>query len=328
MAATVAETRTALITGISGQDGSFLAELLLEEGYRVAGTVRAREGDHLGASAHLRDRLRVLEVDLLDYQSVRRVVAETRPSELYHLAGPSFVPDSWAHPARFFVEIAGATSALLEAVRDQAPNTRVFVASSGTMFGAVQESPQREETAAHPRNPYAAAKLAAHHLAGQLRDHDGLFICSGILYNHESERRPETFVSRKVTRAAAAIKLGLAEEVLLGSLEAVRDWSFAEDIMRGAWLTLQQAQPDDYILASGVPHTVAELAAIAFDHVDLVAKDHIRVDPALVRSEQGQPLVGDPRRARERLGWQPRLGFRQLIERMVEADLRELGEAL
>ena len=322
------ETQTALITGVSGQDGSFLAELLLEEGYRVVGTVRAGERDRLDSAEHLRDAVQLLEVELLDYERLRSAVAEVKPAELYHLAAPSFVPDSWRQPARFVAEIVGATAALLEAVRDHAPQTRVFVASSGTMFGAVQESPQREESAAHPRNPYAAAKLAAHHLAGQLRSQAGLYVCSGVLYNHESERRPETFVSRKITRAAAAIKLGLADEVVLGDLDAIRDWSFAQDIMRGAWLMLQQDQPDDYILASGIPHTVAQLADIAFEHVGLVGKDHIRVDPALVRTEEAQPLVGDPSRARERLGWEPQLGFRQLIERMVDADLRQLADAL
>jgi GDPmannose 4,6-dehydratase len=203
----------------------------------------------------------------------------------------------------------------------------VFVAASGAIFGAAPESPQREDTPCRPRNPYATGKLAAHQLTGQLRAHDGVFACSGILYNHESERRPESFVPRKITRAAAAIKLGLADQVLLGDLEAVRDWSFAGDIMTGAWLMLQQDRPADYILASGVPHTVADLAEIAFAHVGLHARDHIQVDPALVRPPEPTPIVGDPTRAREQLGWHPTLTFEQLIHRMVEADLRALSAA-
>jgi GDPmannose 4,6-dehydratase len=249
-----AESLTALITGISGQDGSFLAKLLLE-GYRVVGTLRPGDPDGLGTAEHLRGRIGLLEADLLDFDSLRSAVAATRPSEFYHLAGPSFVPDSWRQPARCVAEIAGATAALLEAIRDHTPTTRAFIANSGTMFGAVSESPQCEESFARPRSPYAAAKLAAHQLAGQLRHHEGLFVCSSILYNHESERRPEQFVTRKIARAAAAIKLGL-EQLVLGDLDAVRDWSFAGDVMYGAWLMLQRNQPGDYILASGIGHTV------------------------------------------------------------------------
>jgi GDPmannose 4,6-dehydratase len=316
--------RRALITGLTGQDGSFLAELLLEKGYAVTGMVRGGRDASLGASEHLRGRVSLVHGDLLAPESLTATVADAGVQELYHLAAPSFVPHSWERPAETLAAIAEATAVLLEAVRRYTSDARVFVASSATIFGSARESPQREDTPSHPRNPYATAKLAAQHVAGQLREHDGLFACVGILYNHESERRPPSFVSRKITQAAAAIKLGLEREVVLGDLEAVRDWSFAGDAMQAAWLTLQQDRPDDYILASGVAHTVAQLAEIAFDHVGLNATDHIRVDPSLVRRPEDTPLVGDPARARERLGWRPTLTFEQLIHRMVDSDLREL----
>jgi GDPmannose 4,6-dehydratase len=220
--------------------------------------------------------------------------------------------------------IAGSTATLLEVVCEVSPDTRVFVAASGAIFGEAPESPQREETPCRPTTPYAIAKLAAHQLVGAVRGHDGLHVSSGIVYNHESERRPERFVTRRITRAAAMIALGLRQELTLGSLEAVRDWSFAGDIVRGAWLMLQQDRPDDYVLASGVPRTVAEFAQAAFACVDLDAERYLRVDPALVRPPEVTPSVGDPRKARARLGWEPLLSFGELVERMVRADLRSL----
>jgi GDPmannose 4,6-dehydratase len=313
-----------LVTGISGQDGSFLAELLLERGYRVTGMIRNTADEPLGSSEHLRGRIELVGGDLLELESLRRAVATVRPDELYHLAAPSFVPDSWRRPAETFAAIAGATGALLETVRDRSEHTRAFVAVSGAMFGAAPEGPQREDTPCRPETPYATAKLAAHQLAGQLRVHDGIFVCSGILYNHESERRPESFVTRKITRAAAAIKLGLADEVVLGDLNAVRDWSFAGDIMLGAWLTLQQERADDYIFASGTGRTVEEFAQVAFDQVALRARDYIRLDPGLKRGHEATPLVGDPARAHQRLDWRPMMAFDQLVGRMVAADLRAL----
>jgi GDPmannose 4,6-dehydratase len=319
--------RRALVTGLTGQDGSFLAELLLAEGYRVTGLVRDGPDASLGASEPLRDRVDLVVGELFDHASLHAAVEGVRPQELYHLAAPSFVPASWEHPAQTFAAIAGATSALLEAVRDIDPAIRVFLAGSGEMFGAAPQSPQREDTPCRPQNPYSIAKLAAHLQVGALRVHDGLFACTGILYNHESERRPERFVTRKVTRGAAAIKLGLAQELVLGDLEAVRDWSFAGDVMYGAWLMLQQERPEDYILASGVPHTVRELARLAFACLDLEFERYVRVAPELVRAPEQTPRVGDPGRARERLGWSARLGFEQLVERMVLADLHDLRGA-
>ncbi len=314
----------ALITGISGQDGSFLAELLLEKGYEVAGLVHGDPRRSLGCSEHLRQRLVLLGGDLLEPVSLRAAIEQAQPHELYHLASPSFIPTSWEKPADTMRAIVGSTAILLEAVRDSDPRARVWVAASGAIFGDVRHSPQDENTPCRPTSPYAIGKLASHQLVGAMRAHDGLYACSGIVFNHESERRPLRFVTRTVTRAAAQIKLGLAEEVRLGELGAVRDWSFAGDVMYGAWLMLQQEQPEDYVLASGVGHTVAELTETAFAYVGLDAERYVRVDPKLVREPERTASVGDPNKARERLGWQPRLSFEQLVERMVDADLREL----
>jgi GDPmannose 4,6-dehydratase len=320
--------RRALVTGLTGQDGSFLAELLLAKGYEVAGMVRGAPTGPLGAAEHLRAEVEVVQGDLLDPSSLTSALLAVRPHELYHLAAPTFVPDSWEQPAATIAAIAGATATLLEAVRSHSVETRVFVAVSSTVFGAAPESPQREDTPCRPQTPYATAKLAAHELVGQFRAHEGLYACSGILYNHESERRPERFVTRKLTRAAAAIKLGLAEEVVLGDLSACRDWSHAADIVRGAWMMLQQEQPRDYILASGVGRTVSEFAETAFSRVGLRARDHIRTDPNLVRPPDPSPQVGDPTRARDELGWEPAVSFEALVDGMVDADLRELGTRL
>jgi GDPmannose 4,6-dehydratase len=319
--------RRALVTGITGQDGSFLGELLLEKGYDVVGLVRGGTRRSLGLSEHLRERMALISADLLEPASLRAAVEQAAPHELYHLAAPSFVPASWERPAETMVAIAGGTGALLEAVREIDPRIRVYSAASGAMFGEAPESPQREDTPCRPKTPYAVAKLAAHQLVGTVRAHYDLHASSGITFNHESERRPERFVSRKVTRAAAAVKLGLESEVVLGDLDAVRDWSFAGDVVHGAWLMLQQDRPDDYILASGVPRTVADLARTAFACVDLEADRYVRVDDSLVRRAEATPNVGSPAKARAQLGWEPRLSFEALVERMVRADLRRLQAA-
>jgi GDPmannose 4,6-dehydratase len=316
--------RRALITGITGQDGSFLAELLLGKGYEVTGLAHRPPGTSLGAAEHLRDKIDLVQGDLLEPESLTAAITSIRPDELYHLAAPSFVPESWRDPAQTFAAIAVATATLLVAARDHSAHTRTFIASSGAIFGSVPQSPQREDTPCRPETPYAAAKLSAHQLTGLMRAHDGLFACSGILYNHESERRPDSFVARKVTRAAAQIKLGLTDELTLGDIAAVRDWSFAGDIVLGAWLALQQPKPEDYILASGVPHTVAELAELAFGHVGLDYRDHIRIEDALRRGLEPTPRVGDPSRARTTLDWKPTYDFAELIARMVDADLLAL----
>jgi len=320
----VSSARRALITGITGQDGSFLAELLLAKGYEVSGMIRGRTEDPLGCSEHLRGAVALVRGDLLEPATLRAAIELVRPHELYHLAAPSFVPASWEQPGESVRAIVGSCAAVLESVRDIDRDTRVYMSASGAMFGEAHETPQREDTRCRPTNPYAIAKLAAHQLLGALRDHEGLHASSGIVYNHESERRPERFVTRRVTRAAAAISLGFQRELTLGSLEAVRDWSFAGDVVYGAWLMLQQEHPDDYVLASGVPHTVAELARTAFACVGLDAERYVRVDPSLVRPLELTASVGDPAKARERLGWEPRVDFEALIERMVQADLSSL----
>jgi GDPmannose 4,6-dehydratase len=318
---------SALITGLTGQDGSFLAELLLQKGYNVSGLVRGAPERPLGFTEHLREQVTIVRGDLLEPSTVRGAVEQVRPAEIYHLAGPSFVPASWRQPGEALAAVAGSAASILDAVRRIDPDTRVFIPASGAMFGDAEESPQREDTCCRPATPYAIAKLAAHQLVGALRTREGLHASSGITFNHESERRPEQFVSRRITRAAAAISLGLQEQLTLGDLDAVRDWSFAGDIVRGAWLMLQQQSPDDYVLASGVARTVRELARTAFACVDLDADRYLRVDPSLVRPAEHTPSVGDPSKARERLGWEPQVSFVQLIERMVQADLRSLHAA-
>jgi GDPmannose 4,6-dehydratase len=323
----VPSASSALITGITGQDGSFLAELLLEKGYEVTGLLRGPAERSLGSSEHLRGQLELVQGDLLDPVSLRVALEAVRPREIYHLAGPSFVPASWERPNETICAIAGSCAAILQAVRDIDPDMRLFVSASGAIFGDAPESPQREDTPCRPTTPYGIAKLAAHQLVGAVRDQDGLHASSGIVFNHESERRPEQFVTRRITRGAAAIALGLQEELSLGNLGAVRDWSFAGDIVRGAWLMLQQERPDDYVLASGVPHTVADLARTAFASLDLDVERYLRVDPSLVRPLERTPSVGDPEKARIQLGWEPEVSFEALVERMVQADLRALRGA-
>ena len=322
----MAAGESALITGLTGQDGSFLAELLLEKGYSVTGVVRGGGERSLGASEHLRDSVQTVAGDLLAPPSLREAIERVRPSEIYHLAAPSFIPASWERPGETFAAIAGSAAAILEAVRDIDPSTRVFAPASGAIFGDAPESPQREQTPCRPDTPYAIAKLAGHQLVGAMRERYGLHASSAITYNHESERRPEQFVTRRVTRGAAAIALGLEEELTLGSLEAVRDWSFAGDIVRGAWMMLQQGHADDFILASGVGRTVAQFAQVAFACVELEAERYVRVDRALARPVEATPNVGDPSKARAQLGWQPEVSFEQLVERMVRADLQLLRQ--
>ena len=319
------ERRRALVTGITGQDGSIIAELLLADGHEVWGLVRWPHEQGLGCAEHLRARIRLIAGDLLAPESLTAAVAQVHPDELFHLASPTFVPDSWERPAEFAAAIVGATATLLRAVSEHSPHTRMLFAASGDMFGDAPESPQTERTPCRPRNPYATAKLAAHQLIGQLREHDGLFACSAILYNHESERRPARFVSRKITRAAAAIKLGLADELTLGDTSAVRDWSYAGDVMRGCRLMLSSEEPRDYVLASGVPHTVQDLVVAAFAHIGLDPDAYVRIDAGLVRAAEPTPRIGDPDRARDDLGWSAAVGFEELVARMVDADVAELS---
>ncbi len=294
---------TALITGISGQDGSYLAELLLDEGFAVVGMQRAAEAN-LGASEHLRGSIELVVGELLEPATLDAAVRDLAPDHVYHLAAPSFVPDSWRRPGEYVAAIAGSCAALLEAVRAHAPAARVVVASSGAMFGDARESPQSESTPFRPANPYSVAKLAAHELVGVVRAHQDLHASSAIFFNHESPRRPEQFVTRRVTRGAAAISLGLADELTLGSLDAVRDWSHAADMMRGAWLMASSDEARDYVLASGTGRTVAELVNVAFGCLGLESERYVRVDPTLTRAARAdaERRRREPRPRAARLG--------------------------
>jgi GDPmannose 4,6-dehydratase len=319
--------RRALITGISGQDGSLLAELLVGEGYDVAGVVRGELDAELPNLAAVREHISLVPGDLARPRSLRDAVHAVLPHELYHLAAPTFVPASWEHPLDTLTAVAGATAALLEIARALEHPPRVWVAASSEVFGDAGVSPQGEDAPMRPRSPYGVAKLAALRLVGAYRERYGLHASAGITFNHESPRRPPHFLPRKVTRGVAAIKLGLQSELVLGGLDAVRDWCAAEDVVRGAWLAVRHDEPGDYVLAGGVGRTVRELVEVAFAHVGLRAERFVRVDPRLVRPVEETPPVGDPTRAREVLGWQPRVGFEELVGRMVDADLALLQAA-
>ena len=318
-------SRRALITGVTGQDGSYLAELLLDRGYEVVGMTRQLPAGPAGNLARVRDDITLVEGDLLDPASLRDVLVAVRPDELYHLAAPTFVPDSWRDPTETLIAIAGGTATLLATAREMDPAPRVWVSASSEIFGDSGESPQHEGSPMRPRTPYGVAKLAAHGVVATMRAHHGLFACTGIIYNHESPRRPARFLPRKVSRAAAAISLGLERELILGDMDAVRDWCHAEDVVRAAWLALQHDEPGDYVVASGTPHTVAQLVEVAFRHVGLDPAVHVRVDPSLVRGPEETPPVGDPSRARRVLGWRPERSFEAMVTDMVDADLEELG---
>jgi len=322
---TGAPSRRALITGIAGQDGSYLAELLCAEGVDVHGVVRNLGQRELPLLAAVRERVTLHDGDLLAAGRLRELIGLLEPDELYHLASPSFVPHSWERPAASFAAIAGASAELLEAVRELAPKTHVVLASSREIFGADAPSPQDERTAARPSTPYGVAKLAAQQLGGLLRERDGIHVSSAILYNHESPRRPEWFVTRKVTRAAAAISLGRSEELVLGELDVVRDWSSATDVVRGMRAMAAAPLAADYVLASGVGRSVRELVGAAFALVGLDPEAHVRSDPSLSRPRERSPQIGNPQMARRELGWQPRQRFEELIAEMVAADLAELG---
>jgi GDPmannose 4,6-dehydratase len=314
-----------LITGITGQDGSYLAELLCAEGAEVHGTVRGSTDRVVANLAGVREQVTLHQAELDTPGQLRAVVAALAPDEIYHLAAPGFVPDSWRQPSQTIRAIAGSGGELLEAVRDHAPNARVVVASTREIFGAEAPSPQSESTLCSPSSPYGVAKLALHQLVGLVREGEGLHASSAILFNHESPRRPESFISRKVTRGVAAISLGLAEEIVLGDLDAVRDWSAASDIVHGLRSMARAEQPADYVLASGVGHTVRELVDVACAVVAVDAGSHLRVDERFVRESEGSDPIGDPARAHAQLGWSARVSFEELIADMVRADLAELS---
>jgi GDPmannose 4,6-dehydratase len=315
---------TAMITGVTGQDGSYLAEFLLSKGYRVVGMVRRSSTTNFDRIRHIQDDIEIVAGDLLDQSSLMDIVREHQPDEVYNLAAQSFVLTSFSQPVLTGEFTALGVTRMLEAIRLIKPDARFYQASSSEMFGKVVEVPQRESTPFHPRSPYGVAKVYGHWITVNYRESYNLFACSGILFNHESERRGLEFVTRKVTHAAARIKLGLQDKVKLGNLDARRDWGYAGDYVRGMWLMLQQDKPDDYVLATGETHSVRELCEVAFARVGLDWQQHVEIDPRHYRPAEVDLLIGDAGKARERLGWQPEVRFKQLIEMMVDADLENL----
>jgi GDPmannose 4,6-dehydratase len=315
----------ALITGVTGQDGSYLAEFLLGRGYEVVGVVRRTSHHSYERIEHLLDRITIVPADLLDQHSLTVALQETRPDEVYNLAAQSFVPTSWSQPVLTGEFTALGVTRILEAIRLVHPAARFYQASSSEMFGKVQETPQSERTPFYPRSPYGVAKLYGHWITVNYRESYGLYAVSGILFNHESPRRGIEFVTRKVTDGVARIKLGLATELRLGNLEARRDWGFAGDYVEAMWRMLQQPEPRDYVIGTGETHSVRELVEIAFAHVGLDWARHVRVDERFMRPAEVDLLMADPRRAHQELGWTPRTTFRQLVEMMVDADLERLA---
>jgi GDPmannose 4,6-dehydratase len=318
--------KRALITGITGQDGSYLAELLLREGYEVWGMVRRSSTDPMERLAHIRDRLEVVHGDITDLASLIRLMGKIEPGEVYNLAAQSFVPTSWQEPVLTSQVTGLGVMNILEAIRIVNPRIRFYQASSSEMYGKARESPQTEETPFYPRSPYGVAKLYGHWITVNYRESHGIFACSGILFNHESPRRGLDFVSRKITRGAALIKRGLLDKLRLGNLDARRDWGFAGDYVRAMWLMLQAERPDDYVVATGRTHSVKDLAAAAFARVGLDWREHVEVDPALLRPAEVDHLTGDASKARSVLGWTPSVDFHGLINAMVDHDLA-VGDA-
>ena len=317
-------SKRAIITGITGQDGSYLAELLLDQGYEVVGVTRRLSAPNHWRIEHLLDRIKLRQGDLLDQLSLIRVIDEVRPHEIYNLAAMSFVPASWDQPMLTGEYDAQGVTRVLEAIRQVDTSIKIYQASSSEMFGKVRETPQSELTPFYPRSPYGVAKSFGHYITVNYRESHDLFAVSGILFNHESPRRGLEFVTRKVTHGAAKIKLGLADSLALGNLDARRDWGFAGDYVRAMWLMLQREVADDYVIASGESHTVRELVEIAFSHLDLDWNQYVRTDPSLLRPAEVDLLVGDPTRAKNELDWAPTVDFDGLIRLMVDADIQRL----
>ena len=317
--------KRAIITGITGQDGSYLAELLLANGYDVIGVVRRSSTPNYWRIEHLLDRITLRPADLLDQLSLLRLIQDVRPHEFYNLAAMSFVPASWDQPLLTGDFNAMGVTRLLEAVRHVDPAIKIYQASSSEMYGRVREVPQTEMTPFYPRSPYGVSKVFGHYITVNYRESYGLFAVSGILFNHESPRRGVEFVTRKVTDGVARIKLGLADHLALGNLDAMRDWGFAGDYVRAMWLMLQQPQADDYVIATGVSHSVRNLVEIAFGHAGLEWKKYVRTDKDLLRPAEVDHLIGDASKAKRVLGWQPKVTFESLIQMMVDEDLRRLS---
>jgi GDPmannose 4,6-dehydratase len=317
-------SKRAIITGITGQDGSYLAELLLEKGYEVTGVVRRSSAPNFWRIEHLLDRLTLRPADLLDQLSLIRLVDDVRPDEIYNLAAMSFVPASWDQPLLTGEFNAQGMTRILESVRHVDTRIRVYQASSSEMFGRVRAVPQTELTPFYPRSPYGVSKVFAHYITVNYRESYGMFTVSGILFNHESPRRGLEFVTRKVTDGVARIKLGLSDHLSLGNLDARRDWGFAGDYVRAMWMMLQQEQADDYVIATGVSHSVRHLVETAFSHVDLDWERYVRTDTALLRPAEVDHLIGDSSKAKRALDWEPSVNFEQLVAMMVDADLERL----
>jgi GDPmannose 4,6-dehydratase len=317
--------KVALITGITGQDGSYLAELLLEKGYKVCGLVRRASVEKYERIEHIRHKIELIQGDLLDQSSLSAALKQCRPSEVYNLAAQSFVPTSWVQPVLTSEFTAVGVTRMLEAVRAVDPSIRFYQASSSEMYGRVRETPQTELTPFYPRSPYGVAKVYGHYITVNYRESYDLFAVSGILFNHESPRRGLEFVTRKVTDGVARIKLGLAHELRMGNLEARRDWGFAGDYVEAMWLMLQQDQPDDYVIATGETHTVQKLVEVAFGHAGLDWKKYVVQDPAFLRPAEVDLLIGDPSKAKKQLGWQPKVSFEQMIQMMVDSDIKRLS---
>ena len=318
----------ALITGLTGQDGSYLAELLLARGYEVFGVVRRSSSENCERVAHLADQVTFIQADLLDQTSLISALRRARPHEIYNLAAQSFVPTSWEQPVLTGEFTALGVTRMLEAIRAVGPDIRFYQASSSEMFGKPSEFPQRETTPFHPRSPYGVAKVYGHHITVNYRESYGLFACSGILFNHESPRRGIEFVSRKVTQGVAKIKLGLSKELVLGNLDAQRDWGFAGEYVEAMWRMLQQDEPDDYVVGTGVAHSVADLVRIAFDSAKLEWQDFVKTDKSLIRPAEVDHLLADTSKAKARLGWKPKVSFPELVAMMVDHDVYRLGKGL
>jgi GDPmannose 4,6-dehydratase len=317
-------SKRAIITGVTGQDGSYLAELLLEQGYQVTGIIRRLSHPNLDRIEHLRDRIKLRPADLLDEMSLIRAIAEEEPDEFYNLAAMSFVPASWDQPLLTGEFNAQGVTRVLDAIRHVNPKIKVYQASSSEMFGKVREVPQTELTPFYPRSPYGVSKVFGHYITVNYRESYNLFACSGILFNHESPRRGLEFVTRKVSDGVARIKLGMQDKLFLGNIEAHRDWGFAGDYVRAMWLMLQQPTPDDYVVATGEAHSVKELVQIAFSHVGLDWKKHVEVDPNLLRPAEVDHLIGNAAKARRNLGWEPSVTFEGLVGMMVDGDMERL----
>ena len=318
--------KRALITGITGQDGSYLAEFLLEKGYKVFGLVRRSSTINFERLVHLQDKLELVPGDLLDQNSLISALQQSQPQEVYNLASQSFVPTSWNQPVLTGEFTALGVTRMLEAVRVANPKIRFYQASSSEMFGMVRETPQSENTQFYPRSPYGVAKLYGHWITVNYRESYGLFACSGILFNHESPRRGLEFVTRQVSYGVARIKLGQQKTLKMGNLEAERDWGFTGDYVRAMWLMLQQGQPQDFVIATGITHSVRSLLEVAFGHVGLDYRDHVELDPTLLRPAEVHHLRGDYTKARRELGWEPTVSFEGLVQMMVDADLARLRD--